>query len=349
MGILRYARLLRLGSCLVAVCLLLPARGSVTARAAADFGRITAVDAVSMVVSDMDRSVDFFSNVLTFEKVQDVEVAGDQYERLEGLFGVRMRVVRLRLGDERLELMQFVAPEGRTVPVDSRSNDRWFQHVAIIVSDMSRAYAQLREHKVRHASTGPQRLPDWNRNAAGIEAFYFKDPDGHALEILAFPPDKGAAKWHRPTDRLFLGIDHTAIVVGDTDRSLRFYRDGLGLRVAGESENYGIEQERLNNVFGARLRITGLTAGAGPGIEFLDYLAPSTGRPAPPDARTNDLIAWQTRLLTDRVEALSARLAPGTFGFISPGAVSLAQPTLGFSKGALVRDPDGHAVMLAEK
>ena len=349
MGILRHARLLRLGSCLVAVCLLLPARGSVAARAAADPGRIAAVDAVSMVVSDMDRSVEFFSNVLTFEKIQDVEVAGDQYERLEGLFGVRMRVVRLQLGDERLELMQFVAPEGRTVPVDSRSNDRWFQHVAIIVSDMSRAYAQLREHKVRHASTGPQRLPDWNRNAAGIEAFYFKDPDGHALEILAFPPGKGAAKWHRPTDRLFLGIDHTAIVVGDTDRSLRFYRDGLGLRVAGESENYGIEQERLNNVFGARLRITGLTAGAGPGIEFLDYLAPSTGRPAPPDARTNDLIAWQTRLLTDRVEALSARLAPGTFGFISPGAVSLAQPTLGFSKGALVRDPDGHAVMLAEK
>ena len=302
-----------------------------------------------MVVSDMDRSVDFFSSVLTFEKVLDVEVAGDQYERLEGLFGVRMRVVRLRLGDERLELMQFVAPEGRPVPVDSRSNDRWFQHVAIIVSDMSRAYAQLREHKVRHASTGPQRLPDWNRNAAGIEAFYFKDPDGHALEILAFPPDKGAPKWHRPTDRLFLGIDHTAIVVGDTDRSLRFYRDELGLRVAGESENYGIEQERLNNVFGARLRITGLTAGVGPGIEFLDYLAPTTGRPAPTDTRTNDLIAWQTRLLTDRVEALSARLSPGTFGFISPGAVSLAQPTLGFSRGALVRDPDGHAVMLAEK
>jgi len=56
-----------------------------------------------------------------------------------------------------------------------------------------------------------------------------------SLEILEFPPDKGSAKWHRPTGNLFLGIDHTAIVVSDTDASLRFYRDLLGMCVAGES------------------------------------------------------------------------------------------------------------------
>jgi catechol 2,3-dioxygenase-like lactoylglutathione lyase family enzyme len=69
---------------------------------------------------------------------------------------------------------------------------------------------------------------------------------------------------------MFLGIDHTAIVVGNTDASLSFYRDMLGLRVAGESENYGTEQEHLNNVFGAQLRITSLRAAAGPGIELLE-------------------------------------------------------------------------------
>ena len=121
---------------------------------------------------------------------------------------------------------------------------------------MDRAYKLLRGNKVKHASTGPQRLPEWNKNAAGIQAFYFRDPDGHFLEVLAFPPDKGAAKWHEQNGRLFLGIDHTAIVISDTDASLRFYRDVLGLKVVGESENHGPEQERLNNVFGARLRIT---------------------------------------------------------------------------------------------
>jgi len=52
---------------------------------------------------------------------------------------------------------------------------------------------------------------------------------------------------------------------------MRFYRDTLGLRAARESENYGTEQEHLNNVFGARLRITGLRATDGPGIELLEY------------------------------------------------------------------------------
>src|SRR5215469_15750124 len=137
------------------------------------------VDAVGMTVSDMDRAVGFYSNVLTFEKVSDVELAGENYEHLEGVFGLRMRVVRMKLGDEYIELTEYLAPKGRPIPVDSRSNDLWFQHIAIIVSDMDKAYAWLRQNKVEHASSGPQRLPDWNKDAAGISAFYFKDPDEH--------------------------------------------------------------------------------------------------------------------------------------------------------------------------
>src|SRR5438128_10987713 len=171
------------------------------------------VESVGMTVADMDRSIEFFSKVLSFEKVADVEVWGSDYERLQGVFGLRMRVVRMRLGDEFIEVTEYLAPKGRPIPVDTRSYDRWFQHIAIIVNDMDRAYQWLRGHKVAHASTGPQTLPAWNKNAAGIKAFYFKDPDGHYLEILQFPPDKGLAKWHVGTDKLFLGIDHTAIVV----------------------------------------------------------------------------------------------------------------------------------------
>jgi catechol 2,3-dioxygenase-like lactoylglutathione lyase family enzyme len=308
---------------------------------------VTAVDSVGLTVADMDRSVAFYTQVLTFEKVSDVEVWGEAFEHLQGVFGVRMRVVRLRLGDEFLELAEYLAPRGRPIPVDSRSHDRWFQHVAIIVSDIDRAYQRLREHKVQHASTGPQRLPDWNPNAGGIQAFYFKDPDGHALEILSFPPGKGDPRWHRPSDKLFLGIDHTAIVVRDTEASLKFYRDTLGLRVAGESENYGPEQERLNNVFGARLRITALRTPAGPGIEFLEYLAPRDGRPYPADSRSNDLWHWQTRLAARDLAGAERAARSVRAPFISPGVVMLPDKQLGFSQGLLVRDPDGHAVVLA--
>jgi catechol 2,3-dioxygenase-like lactoylglutathione lyase family enzyme len=307
------------------------------------------VDSIGMTVSDMDRSVEFYSSVLNFEKVSDVEVWGDDYEHLEGVFGLRMRVVRMKLGEEFIELTEYLAPKGRPLPADSRANDRWFQHIAIIVSDMDRAYKWLRQHKVHHASSGPQRLPDWNKSAAGIKAFYFRDPDGHYLEVLNFPPGKGAPKWH-PTkgDKLFLGIDHTAIVVGDTEASLRFYRDVLGMKVAGESENYGTEQEHLNNVFGARLRITSLRTAAGPGVEFLEYLTPRDGRPMPVDERANDLVHWQTRLVTRDAAAAARMLFSDGYPFISPGAVMLPESTVGFSKGFLVRDPDGHALLVAE-
>jgi catechol 2,3-dioxygenase-like lactoylglutathione lyase family enzyme len=312
-------------------------------------GPIDAVDSVTITVGDMDRALEFYSNVLTFEQVSDAEVSGEAYEHLMGVFGLRMRVVRMRLGGEFVDLMEVLTPRGRPIPVDSRSNDRWFQHIAIITPDMDRAFAWLREHHIAYASPAPQTLPDWNPNAAGIEAFYFRDPDGNNLEILQFPPGKGEPKWHRPSDRLFLGIDHTAIVVEDTDRSLAFYRDRLGLRVAGESENYGPEQERLNNVFGARLRITALRAPAGPGIEFLEYLAPSDGRPFPPDTRASDLWHWQINLgVADADEAAQA-LGAGDARWVSPGVTQLQDDTLGFTEGLMARDPDGHALLLIER
>lgn len=311
-------------------------------------GLVSRVESIGMTVADMDRALSFYTRVLGFEPVSDVEVADAPYERLQGVFPLRMRVVRLALGEETLELTEYLAPRGRPIPHDARSQDASFQHVAIIVSDMDQAYARLRAHRVTHVSPGPQRLPDWNPNAGGIVAFYFRDPDGHPLEILQFPPDKGDPRWRRRDVRLFLGIDHTAIVVRDTERSLGFYRDLLGLRVLGTSENHGPEQERLNAVFGARLRITTLRAGAGPGIELLEYLAPRDGRPRDPDARATDVAHWQTRLTAPDLARAGAALALGRTHWISPGIVALPGARLGFSRGALVRDPDGHAVQLVE-
>ena len=273
---------------------------------------VKSVDAVGMTVSDMDRSVEFFSKVLSFEKVSDIEVAGSEYERLQGVFGARMKIVRMKLGDEIIELTEYLAPKGRPIPVDSRSNDQWFQHIAIVVSDMDKAYQQLRANKVQHTSTGPQRIPDWNKAAAGIKAFYFKDPDGHNLELIYFPSGKGNPKWQQTNGRLFLGIDHTAIAVSDTERSLQFYRDILGMKLAGESENYGTEQEHLNNVFGSRVRISGLRAQSGPGVEFLDYLTPRDGRPTPSDTRANDLWHWQTAMRVGSAEAAAEKLSAAT-------------------------------------
>jgi catechol 2,3-dioxygenase-like lactoylglutathione lyase family enzyme len=302
-------------------CVLLSARAATPA---------IGVDSVGIPVSDMERSREFYAGVLGFKQIADREVFGESYEKLYGVFGVRLRSVRMQLGNEFIELMQFQTPRGRPLPVDSRSNDRWFQHVAIIVSDMDRAYEVLRAHHVGYASTAPQRLPDWNPNAGGIEAFYFRDPDNNNLEVLAFPPGKGPAKWQRK-DALFLGIDHTAIVVSNTGRSLEFYRDQLGLNVAGHSDNYGTEQEHLNNVKGAHLRITALRAAQGPGVEFLEYLAPTDGRAIPADSRATDAWYWQINLRVPKK---------------AEGAVALPRLELGYDNASIARDPDGHATLI---
>jgi catechol 2,3-dioxygenase-like lactoylglutathione lyase family enzyme len=304
---------------------------------------VTAVDSIGITVNDMDRAIAFYSTVLGFKKVAQREVVGESHEHLYGVFGLRLATVTMQLGDERIELMQFLAPRGRPAPVDSRSNDRWFQHVAIIVSDMERAYAWLRQHEVEHASPGPQLLPAWNPNAGGIAAFYFRDPDGNHLEVLQFPSGKGDKKWHRSGDRLFLGIDHTAIVVGNTEASLDFYRDTLGMHIAGTSENYGPEQERLNNVFGARLKITALRAGRGPGVELLEYLAPRTGRAMPVDTQANDDWYWQINTAAT-VAAADNAVRAQHHSYVSAGPQSVDGHLQ-----LIVRDPDGHAVSLRDR
>ncbi|PYL43213.1 MAG: glyoxalase [Verrucomicrobia bacterium] len=307
-----------------------------------------AVESVEMTVSDMDRAVEFYS-ALTFEKVSDVEVFGDEFEHLEGVFGARMRIVRMQLGNEHIDLAQYLAPPGRPIPVDSRSNDLWFQHIAIVVRDMDQAFEKLRALKVQFVSTGPQTLPPSIKDAAGIKAFYFRDPDQHNLEIIYFPPGKGDPRWQEKTDNLFLGIDHTAIGIANTESSLRFYRDVLGLRKAGESENFGTEQEHLNQVFGAHLQITGMRAASGPGIEFLEYLTPRDGRPRPVDSKANDLLHWQTTVVASDVDALASKLREAHVRFVSSSVVVMTKEKAGFSKGALVSDPDGHDLLLIQK
>jgi catechol 2,3-dioxygenase-like lactoylglutathione lyase family enzyme len=309
---------------------------------------VSSVGAVGMTVSDLDRAVTFYS-ALTFQKVSDIEVFGDEYEQLVGVFGARMRIVRMQLGNEFIELTEYLTPRGRPIPIDSRSNDLWFQHIAIVVSDMTKAFHKLRELKVQFVSTGPQRLPDWNTAAAGIEAFYFRDPDQHNLELIYFPSGKGDPRWHQGTGQLFLGLDHTAIAVSNTEASVHFYHDLLGFRKVGESENYGTEQEHLNQVFGAHLHITAMRAESGPGIEFLEYVAPRDGRSRPSESKSNDILNWSTTLEVSDVDGLAQKLREEHIHFVSSNVIVLRKDENSFFRGVLVSDPDGHTMLLTQK
>ena len=321
--------------------------GAVVSAAAESSLTVQAIAAVGFTVSDMERSVTFYRDVLTFELISEVEVDGPEYDQLWGVFGARARIVRMRLGGQELELTEFLSPPDlRPIPAPSYSHDLWFQHFAIVVRNMEEAWARLRKYHVRQISPRPQTIPVSNTAAAGIKALKFRDPDGHNLELLWFPEGKGHPRWQQPGRELFLGIDHTAMTVRSTESSLAFYRDLLGLTVAGGTINMGMEQEHLDSLPGARARVTGLTPYLGPpGAEFLEYERPLAGRPMPADSRPTDLWHWQTTLIVSDAEEAALRLK-GKVPFVSTGVVTLPEGGSELGKRLLIRDPDGHALQL---
>jgi len=312
------------------------------------FSQVTKVGVIGITVKDMNTSVKFYSEVLGFKKISDQEFSGTAYEQLQNLFGLRIRVVQMQLGDEQIELTDYLTSGGRSIPEDQKANDLSFQHIAIVVSDMEKAFVQLRKYNVEFVSTSPQTLPKTIPPAEGVKAFYFHDPDKHNLELIYFPAGKGQTKWHMPTNKIFLGIDHTAIGISNTDNSLQFYQTILGIEKKGESFNFGIEQEHLNNVEGASLHITGLRAATGPGVEFLQYLKPGAGKPYPADTKANDLWFWSTTLYVYNIDKIYQQLQMEGYSSVSKGVIELASADGHYCKAFIVKDPDGHAMLLRE-
>jgi catechol 2,3-dioxygenase-like lactoylglutathione lyase family enzyme len=311
------------------------------------FAQVIKVDAIGNTVKDMKRSVKFYQEVLGFKKISDNEFSGAAYEKLKGIFGLNIRVVRMQLGDEFIELTDYLTTGGRSIPEDQKSNDLFFQHIAVVVSDMDKAFEQLKKFNVEYVSTAPQTFPVTNVAAAGIKAFYFHDVDNHNLELIYFPKGKGNPKWQTANGKVFLGIDHTAIGVSSTENSQKFYVDLLGIERKGDSWNLGPEQEHLNNVEGASLHITGFRAAAGPGVEFLQYLKPGPGKTYPADTRADDIWFWQTTLFTDDAEALYSKLKTSGYSFVSKQLVHMHGNNL-HTKSFIVKDPDGHAMLIKE-
>jgi len=309
--------------------------------ATSSFAQVTKIGAIGITVRDMNTSVKFYTEVLGFKKISDDEFTGSNYENLENVFGLNIRVACLQLGDEQIELTDYLTSGGRSIPEDAKANDLSFQHIAIVVNDMDKAFTQLKKFNVEFVSTAPQTLPKTIPPAEGVKAFYFHDPDKHNLELIYFPEGKGQPKWHVKTDKVFLGIDHTAIGISNTENSLNFYQTLLGIERKGESFNYGIEQEHLNNVESASLHITGLRSPAGPGIEFLQYLKPGVGNSYPADTKADDIWYWQTTLFVDDAEQIYNKLKDAGYTIISKGLVDLNN-----YKAFIVRDPDGHAMLI---
>jgi len=280
--------------------------------------QVSRLQHVSLTTGDVERLALFYQRSFGFRRLHSTRHSGVAFERLMGVAGGAESVL-LGLGHESIELLQFDTP-GRPYPQRSSAADLVFQHFAIVVADMQRALAQLATIGgwTAISTHGAQRLP---ASSGDVTAFKFRDPDGHPLELLAFPV--GASAWRAIDEQTCLGIDHSAICVADTARSTSFYQT-LGLRVAARSLNAGIEQQRLDGVPEPYVEVTALEPQqTTPHLELLCYRG--VRHAEKPALCSNDLAA--TRLVL-QIEALPAE-----------------RQSAAFARRLL--DPDGHQLVLA--
>ena len=190
---------------------------------------------ISTTVSDLHQAESFYRDAIGFTRAEQRVIDDPAWANLMGLpAGSTARCMCMTLGAQEVELVAFDVP-GRSYPEPRASNDPWFQHIALVVDDIAAVFQELHRLETTPISIGgPQLLPV---NTGGVSAFKFRDPDGHPLELLYFPPGIGDPVWQGVQDSKPLGYDHTAIAVGDIDRSIAFYTGLLGFQVAGRSLN----------------------------------------------------------------------------------------------------------------
>ena len=319
------------------------------------------ISSVGFTTANAEAAAHFYEDALGFRHSETLLVEAGPYAQLVGLPGSRLKLVRLHLGDETLELTEVLSlgeglRPGRPMPADSRSCDLWFQHICIVVSDLDAASAKAGQ-MIAHGSlvgvsTAPQTLPAWNTPAAGIQAFKFRDPEGHNLELLQFPPDKGEARWHAATSASapFLGIDHSAISVADTPRSCRFYDGLLGLKLGGDGVNSGPTQDGLDGLQDTRVRITGHRCPTGAGVECLNYQPPNSGRARPADQGAQDLAHWQIRLRVADLDRIAAAAEACGGQPLHGGVIALGDQAalVGGDRALQLADPDGYQLQLVQ-
>ena len=234
---------------------------------------MTAIQSLSVTTQRRVLLAGFYRDALGFEILGDSRREAREVAATLGVTG-GATVTAVRLGDQFVELVEFDAP-GRAYPEDALATDALFQHFAIVVADMRAAYTRLARAPGWRSITlrGPQSLP---ASSGGVTAFKFRDPEGHPLELLAFPAVRAPAPWRNvASGDVCLGIDHTAIDVTDTERSRSFY-EALGFSVTGGSLNQGGPQQRLDGAPDALVQVTAMAASdAPPHLELLCYRRPA--------------------------------------------------------------------------
>ena len=149
--------------------------------------RIIAADHTGITVSNLERSLAFWRDVLGFEFSHSAHQQGERPEQITGVKGAELKLAVLKTpSGHKIELLQYFAPADRR-DVDLRPCDVGHVHVALTVDDLDAVLKKIAESGWKAAGE-PQTLTKGPN--AGKRVIYVRDPDGTTIEFMEMPETK---------------------------------------------------------------------------------------------------------------------------------------------------------------
>jgi catechol 2,3-dioxygenase-like lactoylglutathione lyase family enzyme len=146
--------------------------------------RVTAADHTGITVSNLERSLEFWRDVLGFELSHSAQQTGELAAEITGVAGAEIKLVVLKaLGGHKIELLEYLAPPDRQ-RTNRRPCDVGSVHVALLVDDLDAVLERIVASGWKAAGK-PQTLTIGPN--AGKRVVYVRDPDGTTIEFMQPP------------------------------------------------------------------------------------------------------------------------------------------------------------------
>ena len=145
---------------------------------------IIAADHTGITVSNLERSLAFWRDVLGFEVSHTAHQTGELAREITGIAGAEIKLVVLRApGGHKIELLEYLAPPDRK-HVKVRPCDVGAVHVALLVDDVDAVLERIAAFGWKAAGK-PQMLTKGPNT--GKRVVYVRDPDGTTIELMQRP------------------------------------------------------------------------------------------------------------------------------------------------------------------
>ena len=145
--------------------------------------RIISADHTGITVSNLEKSLGFWRDVLGFEFSHTAHQTGELAEEITGIPGAEIKLAVLKApGGHKIELLQYLAPDRKLATV--RPCDVGFEHVALLVDDLDAVLKNIVDSGWKSAGK-PQTLTTGPN--AGKRVVYVRDQDGTTIELMQPP------------------------------------------------------------------------------------------------------------------------------------------------------------------